>query len=253
MSVDLEFAEPPGISPFDQELRQALTEVILWADDNASRSQQVDLGPSELGDLCERKMTYRMAGARPVNTRKDPWPAIVGTAIHEWLEKAVNKYQDVAGAKRWLTEVTVTPNPLVTGHSDLYDTWTHTVIDWKTKGEKPMRDFRANGPSPDHIAQVNLYGLGQIRAGRKVERVAIVALPRSGWLAGMTVWSAPYDPGIAQQALARMETVGRKGIELGVEQDADAFLKVPASPSYLCSWCPWYAPDRVSGIGCPAK
>lgn len=253
MSVDLEFAEPSGISPFDQELRQALTEVILWADANASRSQQIDIGPSELGDLCERKLTYRMAGAHPVNTRKDPWPAIVGTAIHEWLEKAVNKYQDVAGAQRWLTELTVTPNPLVTGHSDLYDTWTHTVIDWKTKGEKPMKEFRAHGPSPDHIAQVNLYGLGQIRAGRKVERVALVALPRSGWLAGMAVWSAPYDPRIAEAALARMETVGRKGIELGVQQNPDAFLQVPASPSYLCSFCEWYAPDRVSGIGCPAK
>lgn len=253
VDVDAEFAEPAGLSPFDVELRQSLTEMILWAEANAHRSQQVDVGPSELGDLCERKLAYRIAGAQPVNTRSDPWPAIVGTAIHEWLERAINRYQDVAGAQRWLTELTVTPSPLVTGHSDLYDTWTCTVIDWKTKGEKPMREFRAHGPSPDHVAQVHLYGLGQIKAGRKVERVAIVALPRSGWLAGMAVWSAPYDPSIARAALERLETVGRKGIELGVDRDPDAYLQVPASPSPLCSFCPWYSPDRVSGIGCPAR
>lgn len=248
-----EFSDPVGSNPFNEELKRSLTEMILWADQNAPRSQQVAIGPSELGEPCERKLMYRLAGARPVNTRRDPWPAIVGTAIHEWLERAVNRFQGVAGAQRWLTELVVVPNPLVTGHSDLYDTWTHTVIDWKTKGEKPMRDFRANGPSGEHKSQLHLYGMGQVRAGRKVERVAIVALPRSGWLGGMEVWSEPYDPEIAEQALDRMRAVGARGIELGVERDPEAFLKVPASPSYLCSWCPWYSPERISGIGCPAK
>ena len=109
-----------------------LTDVIKWTDNNSARSVQTTIGPSELGSLCDRKIAYRLAGVPEANWWSDPLPAIVGTAVHAWLEKAVNSFQQVHHMDRWLTEITVQPDPMVKGHVDLYDKETASIIDWKT-------------------------------------------------------------------------------------------------------------------------
>jgi len=254
----IEFVDPPGsITGEALAVRKELTDVIGWADKNSSRSQQVAIGPSELGDACDRRLGYRIAGI-PFANDYDHWPAVVGTAVHTWLEAAVTDYQRVHGLQRYLTERRVHPNDWVMGHSDLYDSERKMIIDWKTVSSKNLAKFKAEGPPESYVIQVNLYGMGQINAGFPVEKVCLVALPRAGWLSDMWVWVGDYDPTIAQLALDRVNNIGAKLIALDVIDNPHRWVEVEAQPSKLCGWCPFYRqgtpPDDGVGAnehGCP--
>jgi PD-(D/E)XK nuclease superfamily protein len=226
-----------------------LTDVIKWTDNNSARSTQTAIGPSELGSLCDRKIAYRIAGVSEANWWSDPLPAIVGTAVHTWLENAVTQFQKVHFMDRWLTEITVQPDLVVKGHCDLYDRELKAVIDWKTVSPTKLKAWKASGP-PDHYKdQVNLYARGLIAGGLPAEKVCLIAVPRSGWLRDMQVWMADYEPERAQAALDRMYKIANRLIAAG---DNLSFEDIPAVPSGECAFCPWYrGGDRKADLsGC---
>lgn len=245
------YADPAGTESFNDMMQRDLTEVIRWAHDAQPRTRQVMVGPSELGDPCDRKLAYRIAGVSTLNTRLDPWPATVGTAVHTWLERAVNRFQREAGEVRWLTETTVSVDDLVTGHVDLYDLETATVWDFKTLNSANLKKYREEGPPDNYRIQVQLYGKGMIRAGRPVKRVGLIGLPRSGWLSGMWVWSEVYDDRIAAQALSRMYSIAEQVLELAVDDHPEQITAIEANPTQLCTLCEFYRPDWPGG--CPAQ
>lgn len=251
-----DFTPMPGfdMTGFDLEMKERLIPIVEWADDNRGRSTQVALGASEVGQECDLKLAYRMANAAKVGRKMDGWPAIVGTSIHAWMEQAVNDYQHVHGVKEWLTELEVTPSELVRGHTDLYHIPTATVLDWKFPGSDNLRTMRKEGPSSQYRTQVQLYGLGHIRAGRPVARVGIVALGRQGWLKDMYVWTEAYDEAFALAALDRIYAIGAKMIELGLP-DSDAWQQIERSPNKGCFFCPYrnQNEDVASAKGCPGK
>lgn len=131
--IDEGFAQLPGMDPTAMALKRELSEIILWTERNSPRSKQLAVGPSELGDACDRRLAYRIAGNPPSNTGMDPWPAVVGSSIHSWLERAITEYQRVVGDLGYLTETHVYPDPLVAGHSDLFNVRAGRVIDWKAQ------------------------------------------------------------------------------------------------------------------------
>ena len=55
------------------------------------RSRQTTIGISELGHPCARRLAYKTLGVEPTNTDHDSWPAIVGTSVHAYLERAFKK------------------------------------------------------------------------------------------------------------------------------------------------------------------
>lgn len=248
------FEKMPGfhMTGFDLEVREDLLEIISWAHRHSRRSQQVTLGCSEVGHGCDRRLGYRMAGVAPVHNGGDPWPAIVGTSIHTWLEQAINDYQAVHGVREWFTEMEVWPSPLVKGHTDLYRRG--LVLDLKNPSADNMKKLRDEGPSQQYITQVQLYGLGHEQAGRPVERVGIVALGRQGWLKDMFVWTTEYDRQHALDALQRIFDLGDTLIALGLPESG-RWDQIPSQPNRLCSWCPWWNRDETiaSSNGCPGK
>jgi hypothetical protein len=245
------FVDSDGSQGHNESMQRDLTEVIQWAYRSQPRTRQVMLGPSQLGEPCARKIAYQVAGTPSLNKAMDPWPALVGTAVHAWLEQAIGKFQAEAGAVRWLTETTVQVDDMVTGHVDLYDIETSTVWDFKTLNSDNIKKYRENGPIPNYRTQVHLYGMGMINAGHPVDRVGLIGLPRSGWLSGMWVWSEVYDEQIAARALSRMYGIAEQVLELAVDEHPDQFMAIEATPSQLCTLCEFYRPD-VPG-GCPAK
>lgn len=251
-----DFTKMPGfdMTGFDIEVKEDLTEIILWAERNRGRSTQVGLGVSEVGQACDLKLAYRMANMPAIHNGMDPWPAIVGTSVHAWMEQAVNDFQHVHGIAEWFTEMEVYPSDLVKGHTDLYHAPRATVLDWKFPGSTNMRDMRKNGPSDQYQIQVQLYGLGHIRAGRPVKRVGIVALGREGWLKDMFVWTTEFDQEMAEKALARIYAIGGRMIDLGLPESG-AWQEIERSPTRLCSWCSyWNRNENVaSAKGCPGR
>lgn len=256
--MDLEFASLDP-DPAATSLKRSLSEIILWNERTSPRSQQKTIGPSEIGDPCSRRIAYRIAGTTPVNIWSDPWPAIVGTAIHSWLEVAVNRFQDVHQRFEWLTEQGVQPDPLIRGRSDAFHLPSGTVVDFKTSNADTMRKLRKGGsPTQGYQTQINVYGLGHEKAGREVRAVALVYYPRSGWLDDAFVWVAPYDRGIALKAINRVYEIGFLLLDLDIKRHPERFADIDAEPGDGCVWCPMFNRDmnpevRASDLGCPGR
>ncbi len=249
---------PAPVPGGDHPMRTELLDQIRWANRNAPRSLQVGLGPSEVGGSCDRRLAMRMAGLRTVNRTSDPWSAIVGTAIHDWLQRCLeldNERLVAAGrSARWVTEIRVQPDLIMTGRADAYDLATGTVIDWKTMGETSERKLIESGPSQGYQTQIQTYGLGFYRAGYKVQKVALMFLPRSGMLKSARYFEWPFNPAVAQEAIERVYRIGRKVIQLQGDGIGDkVWENIPCDSTALCGWCPFFRRDSavVSKDGCP--
>lgn len=256
--MEMEFS-PLDPNPAAAILKRDLENIVLWTERESPRSRQRAIGPSEVGNPCDRRIAYRIAGTERVNTFGDPWPAVVGTAIHGWLEEAITRFQRTNGDQGWLTEVRVAPDDMVQGRSDLFHLPTGTVIDFKTSGSDKIRALhRGASPVPEYITQINLYGLGHERAGRAVKHVALVYYPRAGWLNDAFVWHAPYDRNIALAALERLYAIGFNLLDLDVENHPDSFSAIKATGGDNCVWCPMFSrdmdPTTVASVkGCPGR
>jgi hypothetical protein len=218
-----------------------LRTVVRAYDSSRPRSRQKDLGPSEAGNPCNRRLAYRLLGASGVNTDSDPWPAIVGTAVHSWLEKAFSHNPD-----RYDTEVKVELPTYMRGTVDLVDKHAKTVIDHKVLGLTSLKRFKADGPSEQYRTQVHLYACGLRLAGYDIEHVAIAAWSRSGALKDAHYWNEPYNEQIVEATLQRIDAL-REVTAMG----RNALPLIPTADAN-CTWCPFYVP-AVTDVteGCP--
>lgn len=204
-------------APTDDEIGRRIADdlraMVRAFDARAPRSQQRDLGPSQIGMGCVRCLARISIGIpRTGRVHDDPWCRILGTATHTWLDAAAVYANGGVSASpvRWLSECRVHPHPELLpsgGRCDLYDTTTHTVLDHKVVGATPQRKYRAGGPSPQYRVQAHTYGLGLANAGYPVERVAIAFWLRGGRLSDLYVWSEAYDESVAHNALERYRTI----------------------------------------------
>lgn len=253
------FMEVDEGDPFVNRLKTSLIEVILWAEQCNPRGFQVAIGPSELGVVCDRRIGYRLAGVPACNVDMDPWPMIIGTAMHSWLERAFQGWNDSnTRTPAWLTETQMQLDPVVQGTSDLYSHEYKAVIDWKGAGPDVMRKVRKDGPPVGYRIQAQLYGYGYSLRGLPVEKVCLVFLPRAGWLKDMYVWCQDYDQSVAIMAIDRMYAIAQNLMTLDISKYPDRWNEVPATPGNDCGWCPWYNPstemgDRANDQGCPGR
>lgn len=229
-------------------LRGELLHVIRTAIADAPRSAQVQIGPSEIGTECDRRVGYKLLGVPAVHVDLDgAWRPTVGTAVHAWLADAFGAAA-VAGwpdRYRWLTEHRVTVGTVpgmgdITGTADLFDRATGTVIDWKIVGVTTLRRVRAHGASAQYRAQAHLYGRGFTLAGVPVRNVAIAYLPSAGQLTDAHLWTEPYDEAVALDALARLGALHHATTALGPA----ALPLLPTADAY-CTHCPWFANDTA--------
>jgi hypothetical protein len=226
------------------------------------RALQTSLGPSEVGQSCQRRLALTMLGSPPINDDRDEWTSSVGTAIHAWMAAAlVAKNEQLVAAglpARWLVEQEVPVRTGLVGHTDAYDMWTHTVVDHKFPGVTAIRKYRkAGNPGKQYIWQAHLYGRSWKQLGFPVKNVAIALYPRSGLVRDSWLWQEAYSPAKADEALAHIDS-------LMVAMDiADGLGELNTLVSTLdrdvtnCSWCPFWnggpnaAEDPTLGCGGP--
>jgi hypothetical protein len=231
--------------------------VVTAAAERAPRSQQVHLGPSELGAACDRQVVAKMARLPRTNHVSDPWPSILGTATHAWLADAFSADNERMGRIRWVPEQRVVPHPNHPGTADLYDADELSVDDHKVLGQTSMQKVRSpNGPPRNYQVQLLLYAKGYRLLGLPVKRVALIAYPRTApSLDGLYVWERPYTPA-DDELIAEVfeQTEYRRQWAVAVLTGAAQIADVPATPdSGECMWCPIYRPQaaRDGGNGCP--
>jgi hypothetical protein len=241
----------------NDELKRQLVKIIRWNDDNSPRSLQMAIGPSEMGSPCDQRIARILAGMPRVNFRPDPWAAIVGTSIHNWMESALIRYQkevndpDVAD---WIAEQALQVDDMIPAHTDLWNGI--DVIDYKSAGPDVMRKMQKHGPPDGYKIQVHTYAKARERLGQEIRDVVLVFLPRAGWIKDMYIWREPYNPEIADNALARVYEVGMTAIGLGVLDDPSKWAQIPTEPTD-CWYCPFFvdrpAEQLPDAFGCPGN
>ena len=229
-----------------------IIETVKHAAANAPRSLQVLPGPSELGTPCTRRLAYKAVDWEPKpNSDTDPWAAVQGTSVHAWMAAAYQGENDRCGYAPYLVEHRVHLPGGISGSCDLYDRHTGTVIDWKMTGQNRLREYRRDGPGPQYRAQAHLYALGLHLDGESPQYVADVFLPRGGRIDGLHVWTEPYNPQLAVEALKRYQAIRGFHLVLDPEANPQNWGLLPTADAH-CAYCPWFLPrsDNLSR-GCP--
>jgi len=213
---------------------QALLKTALIQNDKArERSQQVELGASSVGG-CKRQAWNILRQVPKTNHETESLAAIIGTAVHATLAEAM-KQADVFGDDFLVEQGFSTPD--LKGHCDLFIKSSGTVIDWKTTTKKNMGKF----PSEQQKMQVQLYGYLVEDAGHKVNTVALVAIPRDGWLKDVKIYQEPYN---RDKAL--------EGIQWIKDLQNTVSPPEPERPRQFCKdFCEYYDPTGL--VGCPSK
>lgn len=219
-------------------LRSEIIRVVRFAADNAPRSLQRRVGPSEVGTPCARQLGYKVSDHPPApgrDTMHDPWPSILGTATHAWLAEAfelANVTAEREGkAAPWHLEQRVDVGLGLNGSCDCFHEPSGVVLDWKILGDTQYRKYTTEGPSETYRVQAHCYGLGWLRAGYVVNRVGIGFFGRAKKLSDLHIWSEPFDLDVALRALKRLRTV-QQLVASGVEP-----TRLPIAPGGACYFC----------------
>lgn len=235
-----------SIEPVDinEYLKQKLTDAVRTFAANRPRSKQTAIGPSELGNPCDRALALKSLGYRGhgVSLPKDPWAAFIGTSVHAELEKVYvteNVINEPEG--NWIVEQRVEIAPGITGMADLYDSETETVIDHKIVADTVYKKAVAGDISETYFVQVQSYGYGFEAAGFPVKHVAIAFWPRGtgAHLGGLHLALWPYDVNVVQQALTRWYSLVGAAIDLDLEHFPQR-AQLLATADAPCSWCPFF-------------
>lgn len=254
------FTQPPtGV------LAASVMHTVKQAAARAPRSLQAAVGPSQLGVPCTRRLAYSVLDwpAKP-NSDTDPWASVIGTATHAWMastyEAENRRLFSEAGDQVWLNGVRQDRYLIehrvklpggIYGSCDLFDRDTGTVIDWKIVGPPRLKEYRRSGPGQQYRTQAHLYGLGMQLQGEIVNDVAIVFLPRGGRISDLHVWSEPYDPQIAADALGRHQATKDALAVLDPEANPERWALLPTADAH-CNYCPFHLPGSADlSQGCP--
>lgn len=222
-----------------------------------SRSRQRAIGPSQVGDPCDRALGYRLHGVPMVRDEGLKWAPLLGTWAHAGIAEALAQENELLGRERYLIErrVEISPPTLPGGQVDAYDTDTDEVIDWKLIGKTSMTDKRRHGPGDVYRVQAHLYGLGWANAGMTPRGVRIVFLPK--W--SVTVmdgfeWTEAYRPDVAHDAIRRLARVDHLGTVLAVQKEPRNWALLPSAPGDGCTYCPWRRQGGpADDTGCPGN
>jgi hypothetical protein len=212
-------------------MKDFLVDILHAKENSRARSNQVQIGPSELGG-CRRKVWYRLNDQLQTNNNELKLAAIMGTAIHAAIENAL-ELADPTGTK-YVVEQEVEYGDMK-AHIDLWIPETGDVVDWKTVKKNNLGYF----PSTQQRWQVQVYGYLLDKSGKgKPSNVNLVAIPRDGNETDIKVHSEPYDPTIAEEALNWLSAIKETTEAPEPERDEN----------YCKFYCKYY--DASGELGC---
>lgn len=238
-------------NPVQDPLWVDLADMIKAKAASNPRHLQRELGPSEVGHPCMRKMAFGLMEVPRSNPEWDCLPSSFGVAMHTWLENAAQMANERLGYERWITERKVEVAPGLSGTADLYDRVTHSVIDWKNLGYTSF-DVHVKDAGPTYRNQVQLYGRGYLRLGMPVKRVAIAMLPRTGTLSNMYLDFQDYSDERVNAILRRRDAVIQLIADFDVENNPDRYQWIPNRPAE-CIFCAWWRPEPKGPLQCSGK
>ncbi|WP_340376460.1 hypothetical protein U5640_15935 [Streptomyces sp. SS7] len=246
-----------------REIAARIKETFYAYSSRLDRNQQAQMGPSEIGTPCERRIAMSLLRIPPTNPGGDGWASFVGTCVHDGLARMFVWAGSNTG--RYAVEVPLKfPSAYVPkGTGDLLDRTLCLFADHKLMGRWSLDKLTTKGPSPTYRVQVHTYAYGARLKGEKVDHVAIIGWPReAGTLDDLYVWSEPYDPTVAMGALKRVERIAAEVKRLSEPMHPDGQWSAGRPMEVArefpiaddCRFCPFHAPGDSEGErGCNGK
>ncbi|MGW0939072.1 hypothetical protein [Streptomyces sp. NPDC002666] len=234
------------MTPLGLEITARIKEMFHGFSNRMERNQQATLGPSEIGTPCDRRIAMSLMRLPPVNPGGDNWASFVGTMGHEGMGQMLEWAN--AGSGRYASELRMTsPSKRVPhGTTDLIDRVLLYVGDFKFMGQWSLDKLKTEGPSPTYRVQAHTYAFMASLRGETIKHVAIIGMPRDkSNLDDMYVWTEPYNPQTARDALARVDRIGEQLDELGGPDGVPA-SEVPGQfpiDASDCRFCPFHKPN----------
>lgn len=230
---EVQVTQPSDNEPLERRLERYVRDSIRAWDAGRGRSQQTRLGPSSLGHECTRHLAYYATQAPKIGQKGDPFPAITGTWGHSGMDEVFGPDPEMEQGAR------VEIGPDLFGTYDAFYRPAGCVVDWKFLGHDSLTKVRRKGPGRQYRAQLHAYGFGMMRAGWDVRNVALVCLPRSGFLRDIHVWTEPWDVEVVEREFVRWYELKEAAPVLSANPQFFNSLAMADGP---CGWCPWYSP-----------
>ena len=155
--------------------RSFLIRSLRNAHNARERTQQVELGPSSIGD-CRRRVWHLLQGTPETNPDTDILATTLGTFIHEGIARVLADEDSPFEESKLFELERETHFKDMPGHINFFHKGFLTVVDWKTSTKKNLKNF----PSQQNIWQIQNYGLMKTCEGVQVKKVALVIIPRDG-------------------------------------------------------------------------
>ena len=170
------------------------------------RDKQIRVGASNISNPCTRCLAEDLyCAGNSMQRPQGPYNmgAIVGTAIHDYLEK--RNLDETALCEHRVTLGTIPGYGTIKSTTDLFLRETGTVVDFKTTTRNKLKNFiRAGETEPSDLEvtsvssarttleryffQAQLYGMGMENAGETVNHVSIVFVCRDGQIVDRDVY-----------------------------------------------------------------
>ena len=150
-----------------QKIHSLIVGALTAHQDETPRTKQSNegiLGPSDIG-FCRQKAALMTKGVGPTD-RPPKWAAAVGTAIHDYVERALkDAYPDwlVGSIDKVRVTATLPSGATISGHPDIVVPSANAVLDIKTVDG--FEWVKREGTSKQHKFQRHLYAMGLIQAG----------------------------------------------------------------------------------------
>lgn len=220
-------------------LADALTDLIRSGMATSPRSQQTEVGASEIGFACPRRLCYRARGYPKFNVG-DQMRLLTGIGMHDALAEIFRRHNQSQRVARFLVEYPIFFSD-VRGTIDLFDKATNTIVDWKTTSKARLTKYAHDGPPGHYITQIHTYAAGLAEEGYLVKRVALAFLPFDGPLSATWVWLGEPNRRAAIDAVDRLRAVA----------SAEP-AEVPTVPDRYCGFCDFYVANSIDPrLGCP--
>ena len=225
-------------------------EAVREFDRSKERTAQSDdriLGVSDIGKC--REMVRRMILDEPFTDERDDFmPSFIGTAMGDWIERAVRaKYPDVRTQMEVVVGLDLPSGTRIElmGHPDMVGAdW---LLDNKTKNGLGV--FRHNGPTTQQRFQPPLYAKGLIDAGELPEdcTVGLVVWDRSGAEERPVVWAEPFSRDVVREAAEWLDDAVY-AVRMDEEAHCDATREFCQRYCPYGSVCPQHAHSDASGL-----
>jgi len=202
-------------------------EVIQQITKGTERDKQKRIGPSGLGNPCPKCVGRELAGeSEEREFSLYPW---IGTAVHAYLEQ--QSFPDAEHELK-LYVGDVEGYGRINGTTDLY--LNGVIGDWKIVGLKKIKEYRIKGVPLQYRYQAMLYGRGCELAGKVIDSIAIIFIPRdSSNVNDIFVYEEEYQPEMAQAVLDRASAIYKVVQESGWED-------LPSDPDcFQCNYRSW--------------